>query len=186
MQEKENIVRILKQAINAIKKRDSFKLRNLSDQTNHSATIYQDPDNVIVAVLVYAMGKVIERENYRKMQGWDFFIENLLSNIKISIRKLEKNDLEGFRNSLGEIRNSINKIDGNLKDYIHDVFYKAEVNRAFKYYEHGISSQRTAELLGISLWDLSSYIGQSNISEAKVTETFPVEKRIKIMENFLK
>ena len=63
-----------------------------------------------------------------------------------------------------------------------DVF-EAEINKAFKIYEHGISSEKTAELLGVSLWDLSSYIGQSSISEAHISMSMPVKKRLKIAED---
>lgn len=186
MQEKENIIRILKEALVALKKGNSLKLKNLSDQTNHTATIYQDPDNVIIAVLVYTIGKIVERENYHGMEGWNFFIENLTKNLKIAIHSLEKNNIEEFRNSLGQIRNSINQIAGSLRDYINDVFYKAGVNKAFKFYEHGLSSQRTAELLGVSLWDLNSYIGQSNIAEAKISESMPAKERVKMAEEFFR
>ncbi|MDH3353428.1 MAG: hypothetical protein OEL87_03195, partial [Nanoarchaeota archaeon] len=62
-------------------------------------------------------------------------------------------------------------------------FRKAEINKAFKLYEHGLSSEQTAELLGVSLWDLASYIGQSHISEAKIAISMPIAKRIKIAED---
>lgn len=185
MQEKENLLRILKETLTAVKKSNSLKLKKLSDQTNHSATIYQDPDNVIVAVLVYSLSKIVERENYKRMPGWGQLMDSVLNNLKSAIRALEKDKLEEFRTALGNIRSSVNTIDGSLKDYINDVFYKAGINRAFKYYEHGLSSQRTAELLGVSLWDLNSYIGQSNISESKISETMPVKDRIKVAESFL-
>jgi hypothetical protein len=186
MHEKKNILKILKETEIAMRKKDGLRLKQLSDKTNHTATVYQDADNIILAVLVYSIGKIVERENYRSMDGWNFFVDNLTKNLKIARKALEKEDLESFRESLGQIRNSINKIDGSLKNYISDVFYKAEINRAFKYYEYGLSSQKTAELLGISLWDLSSYIGQSNISEARVSESIPVKERIETMEEFFK
>jgi len=34
----------------------------------------------------------------------------------------------------------------------------------------------------VSLWDMASYIGQSNIGDAKVAISMPVEKRVKIAE----
>ncbi len=186
MQEKENILRILKETILALKKGDSLRLKLLSDQTNHTVTIGQDSDNVIVAVLVYSLGKIIERESYKRMDGWPAFLESLVTNLKEAARFLEKGDIDQTRNCFGQIRNSVNNIDGNLRDYINDVFYKAGVNKAFRFYEHGLSSQRTAELLGVSVWDLNSYIGQSNIAEAKVSESMPIKKRVEIMEDFLK
>lgn len=184
MQEKENILRILKETIIALKKTNSPKLKSLSDQTNHTVTVYQDADNIVVAVLVYSLSKIVERENYRNMEGWKFFSENIIKYLNLGIKSLENNDLEGFRNNLGELRNSINKMEGDLKNYISDVFYKAGINKAFKFYEHGLSSQRTADLLGVSLWDLSSYIGQSNIAESKISESVPIKARIQLVEEF--
>lgn len=186
MQEKENIIFILKETRMALRKKNGRKLRSLADRTNHVAAIYQDPDNIIIAVLVYTLGKVLEREQYHKMAGWNFFIKEISKKLDETISFLKKDDLGKFRNHLGEMRNVINKVDGNLKDYIGDVFYKAGINRAFKYYEHGLSSQRTAELLGVSLWDLSSFIGQNNVFELKSAESVPVEDRIKLVEEILK
>jgi len=183
MQEVDNVLRILKEARLAINVADTYKMRILSDQTVHTATIYQDPDNVIVAVLVYALSKIMQRENYRTMEGWKEFYQVLLKNLDDSIFAIEKNELEKFRTAMGKIRSSINEIESDLRIYIQDVFRKAELNKALKIYEHGLSAQQTAELLGVSLWDLSSYIGQSSISEAH-EQGISVKERIKIAEEF--
>ena len=47
----------------------------------------------------------------------------------------------------------------------------------------GLSTEKTAELLGVSLWDMASYIGQSHIGDAKVAISMPVKERIKIAED---
>lgn len=184
MQESDNVLRILKETERAFTSKDAFLLKNLSNQTLHASTIYQDPDNIIVAVIVYVLGKILERPNYGKMDGWEEFQDSITKNIKLSINSLESNDLEKFRTHLGKIRNASNKIDSNLRGYIQDVFYKAEINKAFKMYEHGLSSEKTAELLGVSLWDLASYIGQTTISESHITEAIPIKSRIKMAEEF--
>jgi hypothetical protein len=186
MQEVENVLRILKETEIAFDKKDAFALKNLSNQTVHTSTIFQDPDNIVVAVVVYVLGKIIERPNYSTMEGWPEFQEAIDKNIRTAIKSLESNDLEKFRTAIGKIRNASNKVDGHLKEYIQDVFYKAGVNKAFKMYEHGLSSERTAELLGVSLWDLASYIGQTTISESSITEAMSVKTRIKITEEFFR
>jgi hypothetical protein len=186
MKEVENILRILKETKRFFLDDNPFELKNLSNQTIHSATISQDADNVIVAVLVYTLGKILERSNYRSMEGWDEFSKEIIKNLDLAIKYLENNDVEKCRMHLGRIRNALNKISGDLKNYIQDVFYKAEINKAFKMYEHGLSSEQTAELLGVSLWDLSSYIGQSTISDARIAISMPIEKRIKIAEEILR
>ncbi|MAH51131.1 hypothetical protein CMI37_35265 [Candidatus Pacearchaeota archaeon] len=182
MKEVEHILRILKETREAFDTGDVVRVKHLSNQTIHTAAISQDGDNVVVAVLVYALGKVLERERYREMAGWDVFYKTLIKNFDIAIKSLEKNDIEKFREAVGAIRNCLNEIDEDLGLYIQDVFRKAEINKAFKLYEHGLSSEQTAKLLGVSLWDLSTYIGQSSISEAFASETLPVQERVKIAE----
>lgn len=183
MEEVENILRTLQKTKQLVEKNDAFELKSLSNQTVRSATISQDADNIIVAVLVYSLGKVMEREHYKKMDGWDEFYNAVIKNLDLAIQNLKKGDIGNTRVYLGRIRNSLNKISGDLGRYIKDVFRKAEINKAFKLYEHGLSLEQTAELLGVSLWDLASYIGQSNIGDAKISISMPVKKRVKIAED---
>lgn len=185
MREEENILRILTETRKAFREDNPYELKKLSNQTIHSATISQDADNVIVAVLVYSLGKILERSGYREMRGWEEFYKSTEENLDSAIDALQNKNVEKCRLHVGKIRDSLNRISGDLREYIKDVFRKAEINKAFKIYEHGISSEQTAKLLGVSLWDLSSYIGQSTISEAKVSISMPVKERIKIAEDFL-
>ena len=186
MQEGEHVLKLLKEAKKAFTDSDSYELRELSNETIHSAAVYQDPDNIIVAVLLYSLSKLIEREHYKEMPGWDGFYLALLKNWEAAIKSLEKKDIDSFREYMGEIREAVNKISGDLRNYIGEVFRKAEINKAFKLYEHGLSSEQTANLLGVSLWDLASYIGQSTISEAKLGDTMPVRDRVKLVEDMFK
>lgn len=186
MKEVKNVLRILRETKRLIEDDDAFELKALSNQTIHAATVSQDADNIIVAVLVYSIGKVMERDHYRKMEGWTEFRSAVIKNLTLAIKSLEADDVDKCRVYLGRIRNSLNRISSDLARYIKDVFRKAEINKAFKLYEHGLSTEKTAELLGVSLWDISSYIGQSSIGDAHVSVTMPVEERVKIAEEIFK
>lgn len=186
MKDGANILRILKEAKRLIESGDAPGLKKLSEQTIQSATISQDADHVIVTVLIYSIGKIIEREHYHKMEGWKEFYNSLIENLKNAISCLENENPKECRLYLGKIRNSLNKISGDLSRYIKSVFRKAEINKAFRLYEHGLSSEKTAEILGVSLWDLASYIGQSSISDAKISVSLPVKQRIKIAEDIFR
>ena len=71
-------------------------------------------------------------------------------------------------------------------EYIEDVFKKAQINKASKIYEHGISLEKTAKLLGVSMFDLASYTGQA-IADTSEGNTISVKTRIKnAMEMFEK
>lgn len=186
MQEVDNILRILEETRESLEEHNPFKIRNLSDQTVHSATIYQDEDNIEVAVTVYAISKILERENYKEMAGWKDFYKRLIKNLDGAIEHLKENKIEKAMDHFRDIRDDVEKISGHLKEYILDVFRKAEINKASRIYEHGLSMPRTAELLGLSQWELSSYIGQSSSTEMNLNETKAVEKRIKLAQEAFK
>ncbi|MCF7910514.1 hypothetical protein K9L16_02470 [Candidatus Pacearchaeota archaeon] len=183
MKEADNVLRILKEARIALEKNDGFTLNKLSDQTNNTASQTHDPDNIAVAVIVYALGKIISREHYRSERGWRKFYKNSLVYLDKAISSLEKNDEQGFRQALENIRKEIENLSGKLKKYISDVFEKARINKASKIYEHGISLEKTAKLLGVTLWELASYAGQKeHITDTKENKTISVKDRIKFVE----
>ena len=185
MQEKENISRILEETKDSITKDDPSKLKELSNQTINTASRTHDPDNIAIAVIVYSIGKILERKEYREYPGWREFHKSLISCIDHSINAINKHNEDDLRVHLELIRKKINKLSGNLKIYIQDVFRKASINKASKIYEHGISMEKTAKLLGISLWELANYSGQTNVSNVPLGKTYDVKSRIKlVMEMF--
>ena len=187
MQEKENILRILEETKQAIKNDDAIKIKELSNQTVHTASITQDPDNIAFAVVVYSLSKIIERKNYQNFPGWKDFYKNILTFIDNSINAIKINDDKKIKDSLTSIQKTISKLSGTLKNYIQDVFRKAQINKASKIYEHGISMEKTASLLGITMFELASYAGQSpEISNAPLSITLDVKSRIKLGEDMFK
>jgi hypothetical protein len=183
MQEKENILRILKETREAVKKHDIAILKELSNQTLHSASIYRDTDNIAVAVIVYALSKVIERKKFQNFKSWNRFFNRFMVCINRAITSLENDQENYFRDQLKCVRRDINSLSGSLKSQIQDVFRKAEINKASKMYEHGISMEQTARLLGISIWELAEYAGQSGVSDVNIGITMPEKQRIKIAED---
>ncbi|MCK5149485.1 hypothetical protein KAJ87_00990 [Candidatus Pacearchaeota archaeon] len=185
MEEKENVLRIFKETKEAIAKNDFAKIKNLSNQTINTASLTHDPDNIAVAVAVYSLSKILEREDYKKLSGWNNFYKTYVSAIDKIIIALEKDNEKEVRENLKLIRKMIGSLSGKLKEYIQDVFRKASINKASKIYEHGISMEKTASLLGITMFELAGYSGQTRISDVSENKTLSVKSRIKIaMEMF--
>jgi hypothetical protein len=184
MLETKHVLKILKKVRKAIERNDTFELKNLSNQTIHSASINQDNENISLAVTIYALGKIFERTDYRTLKGWDNFYNLVIQSLNNSISALEKNDLENFKVHFIFIGKAINKISGKLKDYIQHVFEKAKVNKASRIHEHGISLEKTAKLLGTNLYDLASYTGRSGIPDVSFNKTINTKDRIKLIERF--
>ena len=187
MQEKENILRILEEAKESLRKNDTFRLKELSDQTVHTSSISQDPDNIAMAVTVYSLSKILERKEYQSLENWGEFSSSISDQIDKIINAIKKDDEKRLKNSIEEVRVKMEKFSGNLKDYIQDVFRKAQINKASKIYEHGISMEKTANLLGITLFDLANYAGQKlETPTLPLSQTIDVKSRIKIAMDIFK
>ena len=184
--EKENILRIFKESKKAIENSDSIQLKKLSNQTIHSASVNQDSESIAIAVIIYSLSKIIEREKYQKSAEGKKFYNLIISLIDNSITSIEKGDEKEFKLKLDLIRKAIDKLSGNLKKNIQEVFRKASINKASRIYEHGISMEQTAKLLGITMFELANYSGQTGISEVAENKTANVKSRIKTAENIFK
>jgi len=186
MEEVAHILSILKEVRVAVDANDVVTIRNLSNQTINTASLTQDPDNIAVAVIAYSLSKILEREDYRKLEGWDVFYKILKDSLNKAIADIEKKDFDKFRKDFEMIRKAINKISGKLKKYVEEVFRSAEINKASRIHEHGLSMEQTANLLGITLYELADYVGNTGISEVKENKTISSKERIKIAEDFFK
>lgn len=184
MKEVENILRILKETQKAIQINDFTTIKNLSNQTINTASLTQDPDNIAVAVIIYSIGKIFEREHYKTLPNWNKFYSTLKLQLDKSIKDVENNDEEKFRQDFMQIRESINKISGKLSKYIKNVFDKASINKASRIYEHGVSMEQTAKLLGITMFDLANYAGGQQQTDTKESQTLSAKQRIKLIEEF--
>ena len=182
MEESQHILHVLKETKNALKNRNYLTIKNLSNEVVHNSSIHQDPDVISVAVIVYSLSKLIERESYKEYANWPRFYKNFLRGIDILIRSLERDNLKQFREEIHFVTRLIDSLSGNLKIYMRDVFRKAKINKASKIYEHGISMETTAKILGISIWELAEYAGQTRVGDVNLSVTMPIKERIKIAE----
>lgn len=184
---RQNIIRILDKAIIAIKQKDIKILRELSNQTIHDATIYQDEYAITVAVLIYSLSKINEREeHYSEFKGWrSYCIDCLISLEKIK-QKLDSNDIKSFEISLKQYISNLGKEDKKLKLHMQEVLRNARINKASRLHEHGLSLGRTAEILGITKFELMDYVGKTYISDIKENITIDPIKRLDLARSILK
>ena len=180
MEEREHLVQVLQQASEAIKRNDVAKLKELSNQTIHTASIHKDTDSISVATILYSIGKILEREEFKKFKGCAEFCGNVGNILEEAVNALKKNDEATFKNKLQEIMASIKKLSPNSRKNVEEVFRKAQINKASRLYEHGISMEQTAKLLGITMFELAEYAGQTGISDVPESKTLNPVSRIKL------
>jgi len=184
MEEKEHIIKVLKETILALGNNDSSKLQQLSNKTIHSASINQHTDSITIAIIIYTLSKIVSRKPNLKINNWNLFIKKLNASLYLAIKYLEENDTKRFNEYIEETRKKIDNLSINLKPYIKEVLRKASINKASKLYEHGLSRSQTAKLLGITEWELSEYIGQKSIHETPYNLTLNTKKRAKMAMEF--
>ncbi len=172
---KEDIISILDSSIEALRDRDSMRLRSLSDHTIHNASIFQDKDSISIAVIMYALSKIIDRMSR---------IEPVVfSSLGKARDCLKGSDFSGYEENIRLLMDTIADFDRKLDLYIQKVINEAEIKKGSRLYEHGISLAQTAGLLGISQWELMKYIGQTKIpdqfsDDVKVTDRLAHARRI--------
>lgn len=184
MDESEHIIEVLSNTKESLKNYDSNKLRDLSNQTIHHASIHQDIGCVSLAVIVYSLSKLIERRDYARIKRWGPFVKKISSFIDLAIKSVHEDDQEKFEEYLERARKTLTSISGNLKPYIQEVMRKASINKASKIYEHGISLGRTAKILGITQWELVEYAGQRQVNYNPFKEAIDIRTRAKTALEF--
>lgn len=140
--------------------KDILELKELSDHTIHNASIFQDECSVSLAVLVYALSKIMTRypqESYEYKEILKLFL--------VEKDNLEKDDENSFNGTMKRLFSLISKIDSKLDMYVQEVINNAQIKKGSKLCEHGVSCAKSAEVLGISQWDLMNYLGKTKIVE---------------------
>ncbi len=184
MEEAEHLIQVLKTTRKALLSNDALQLKELSNQTIHCATSFQDAGSITIAVLVYSLSKIIERKEQIHIKNWNVFVKRCTGFLDLAIKAVQENNSTAFESHLASARASLASISINLKPYIEEVLKKASINKAGRIYEHGISLGQTAKLLGVSQWELAEYTGQTKTADIAYNATLNIKKRANMALDF--
>lgn len=171
---RKDIIEVLHDVVSCLENNNIIEIRNLSDHIIHSASIFQDEYSITTAVIVFALHKIIQRKGFVDVR--------LISILRKAITHIQKYQLNKYSKDIKKLITQISKEDSQLNLYIQHVMNEANVKKASKMYEHGISIGQTAELLRISQWELMKYIGNTTISDSFADEK-GLRKRISLAFN---
>lgn len=177
--ELKHIIQVLRDTQRALADSDAFKLQQLSDQVIHSASIYQHTDIIMITTVVYSLNKLVVRKEHFNVKGWNTFVTKFNSEIDEAISSLDKDDTEEFARHIEHAKDLLVSISPNIRGDIEEVFKKASINKAGRMYEHGLSLSKTANLLGVTQWELTEYIGEKARRDDPHLYTYDIKKRAK-------
>ena len=92
MEESEHIREVITTTQKSLLSNDALRLNQLSNQTIHSASCLQDPASITLAIIIYALSKLIERRDYAKIKSWSKFVKKLNSTLNLAIKANDKKD----------------------------------------------------------------------------------------------
>jgi len=151
---KEDILAVLADAVQALQAEDYHKIAELSNHVIHDASIFQDDDSLSIAILIFALSKMVQRCCEKKI---DF--RHIIPLVEQAHKLLQQEKYKAYRSTIQHLFDSIRKLDEKLKVYIQEVIDRAKIKKGSKLHEHGVSIARISELLGVSQWELQKYIG---------------------------
>jgi len=176
---RKDIINILKSSIIIVEKENIIALEELSNHTIHDASIFQDKDTIKIAVIIYALSKIIKRGE-EGIKNWKKAKTGIVNYIKNAKSCLERGNKKKYKAAIGSLLKDIGGLDDKLKLYIDAVLDKARIVKGSKLYAQGVSIERASDLLGVSQWELMSYVGKTNIVDNYKEEVIPVKKRLNL------
>lgn len=166
---RQDILEVLKGGIEALREGDAFRVKELSNNVIHNASIFQDEDSLGIAVLMYALSKTMEKGRLDLTE-----VGKLLSKAKAALDSL---NFDEHRLAVKLGLKKISEADARLKIFVSSVIDQAQLKKGCKICMHGVSVARTANILGISRWELMQYLGRTTFHD-EVIETVNVQDRL--------
>jgi len=157
---RKDLLSVMKKAQRLLNTGKTKQLKHLSDHSIKNITIFQDQDSMGMAVVIYALSKLLERWGVESEYAQQ--ARELLGSAQFS---LDQNKVDEYREKMDKLTDFVSTIDQSFKVYVQKVIEKAHIKKGSSLYEYGISAARSAELLGIGPWELMSYVGKTRIHD---------------------
>ena len=182
---KRDILDAIRQVVPALKKGNSYELNKLSNVTLHNAGVFQDQDSIAVGVLVYSLSKIYDRPRLRDKPALEKLRIKVVNHLKEAQRELQQNQLKGYNRWIKKIFQDIGSFEKKFGMYITEALKQAKIKKGGRVYEHGISAGKAASLMGVSKWDLMSYLGATKLHE-KVKNVVSIDERVSLARRLFK
>src|SRR3989344_5203734 len=97
---------VLEQLKKNLLNKEAPALKDLSNKTIHDSCIFQDSASITIAVIIYALSKLIEREDYSKIKNWDLFVKKFNSILDLASSALKQNNYKIYQEYIQQARKS--------------------------------------------------------------------------------
>ena len=170
---RQDTMAVLAKAKAAIEEHDEGLLADISDETIHNASIYQDKISLDTAIVMYALSKIVAR-----LPDESTDLQRYLPSLDDAYKALRNQQQEDYLHIMHELAKEIEEHDRHIAKYVLDVMDQAKLKKSAKLYDHGISIAQSASTLGVSQWQLYDYIGKTRMNDGKGVSITNMKKRL--------
>ncbi len=161
---KKEILDILSRTIAILEQReekDVEELKEISNQGIEDVALHKNLDLISITVLVYSLYKIVTSLPEKDYQ-------ELLNKLKTAKQNLEERNLGNYNQSIKNLFQIIKKSNAKIKVHLQDVLHAARIKKSAILLEKGLSIGQAAGLMGLSNWDLQSYVGKTTSFEQQL------------------
>lgn len=175
---KEDLSETLFKARTVLYVNDLDELKKVSNTIIHNASVFQDEFSIDVAVVLYAMSKILAKQPHLR--------EDFYQRIKHAEELLNEEQYKAFHHALHQLLCKIKEVDSKVPMYARHVISEAKVKKGSKLFYHGISIAQSACVLGISQWELYDYIGKVGIEDDGSDAVTNMKKRVSYAKGLIR
>lgn len=173
---------VLDAAIEGLKNHDMGLIRSVSNQTIHNASIFQDNFSINIAIITYALSQLLENTLVKnKPVDMEKYLRHLVA-LKETVRSRQP---KVFEKLVGKIYAEMKKDENRFSQFVRHVKTQARMDKSARLVDHGISVARAADVLGVSQWQMYSYLGKTKITDDGSDSVANMKKRLEFARGLL-
>lgn len=168
----------------AFQNENTGSLRSISNQAIREAALQNDSLRAEIAVVAYALHKLLSKEHVRSDKQWKKIQKSVQQKLEEGIKNLENKKISEFEKNLSGITKQIRETDESLGNYAQNLMEKSRVKQASSLYALGLSLGQATALTNADKKALFNYIGYTKMSDENPTRK-TIAERVKELEKVL-
>ena len=146
-----------------IESRNVAGLKELGVRSSKEALTYNDARLVEIAVIAYAISKLIEKPYIYNTPKWKTFNKRITGHLERGFHCAT--DGKDCDKHLTELIDDIESYSEETGRFVMNVIEKARIKAAMQIYAHGASINQAIELTNADKWELLTYMGGTRIAD---------------------
>lgn len=170
--------------LSAFSSNNAGQLREIANQSVYRAAIENSALEAELAVLSYALHKLLTKEHISREPSWKKIQKNIRQDLQNAQSALSKKNVSEFQKLLEKLQEHVFQIDKRGGHFVQNLLEKSRVKQASSLYALGLSLSQATALTGANKKDLFNYIGYTKLNDEQKTGS-QIGPRVKLLDKVL-